>query len=474
MSGIPNTNMLSKLGRRRKLLAFLTVACATFFCLGMIWPLSIRSWRSESEIALVLSGRQNAEEEFQKVLSEVVKRHTSPDSIARVVQQHGLKVDGADVAPAKIADVLHERLNVVVIDDAFSPSHRTVRVGLNGGGFDGEATEKENFLVNMLATTIARDVMTSPLAGILPTEPIPTDDLESLQLRHAQIERQANQLLTQIQSNLQNSANELANSEGNMLVLDDGQNNNDPSMLQDQLEELKQQRQRIASADGESILELEAIDQQIDDVRGELANASQSGQRLFHMASHSNSSVNGSASVSGLIDSLHSTIGDLANVAAEACSAAETASRTRPAFTVMGVEGNAATPVGAIPNRKELMFLLLASAVFATIVSVAYKPFAQRGFESTEQVGKKLGLPVIATLQSRNSFEDITGPGIPVESRDAEVPGSNQVVNICKWILFCSLMLTIGFCLVNEDIRNAFFVSPFHGFAQIVWTLKGY
>jgi len=467
MSEHPQSKLLSKLSRRRKQFAFLVVAAATFFCLSMIWPLSTRSWRSESEISLQLTQREDSGVEFKKLLTEVVKRHTSVDSIARALDQNGIEVDGANVSSDQLALELQQRLNVVLFDQNFDPDDVSVRVGL-----EGEATEKDNFFVNMLATTIAKDFMTSPLAGILPTDPLPAEDINSIRIRRTEIEYRATELLAQIQTNLTDSANDLVQSGDEGLLLLDDTSSNQSDQLTAELKDLISQRQRIALSEGDSTLELSAIDQQIDEVQRKIdGNTSDDGP--FHMASHTLNKVSTGNNLKNTFASLRETISDLANVTAEACTAAEAASRTQPAFTISSVQGRAPVPVGAIPSGRELLFLTLASCVFATIVSLAYQPFAQRGFESVDDIGKKLKLPVIATLESRNEFEEVTGTGIPAESVKADTPGSNQVVNVCKWILFCGLMLTIGFCLVNSEIMDAFMVSPFHGFAQIVWTLKG-
>ena len=464
MSKIPNTKMLSKLGGRRKLIAFLSVAAATFFCLAMIWPLSTNSWRSESDISLSLMQRKDSSAEFQNVLNEVVPRHTSIDAIVQAIKQTPkMEPQGANVSLEKMAANIHQRLKVVLLERN-GPDQLAVRVGLGGW-----ATKKEKVFVNVLATRMAKDFMTSPLASILPSDPLPSGDIESLQRRHREIEQRANELLAQIQENLQDSANDLVDSSSELPSLNQGDDLK--SQLDDQLDSLSDQRNRIASAEGDSILELAAIDQQIEDVQIEFE---KTNATPFQMASHTLNRVAAGNSLQSTFDSLRVTIANLANVAAESCAAAETASRSRPAFAISSVRSRPPVPVGGVPSWREMLFLMLASCVFATIVSLSYQPFAQRGFESVEKVGRKLELPVIATLESRNEFEDITGPGIPVESAKAETPGSNQVVNICKWILFCSLMLTIGFCLVNADIRSAFLVGPFHGFAEIVWTLKGY
>ena len=469
MSKIPDSKYLSKLGRRRKQIAFLVVGAATFFCLSLIWPLSTKSWRSESEVSLTLTKRKHSSDEFKKLLSEVVERNTSVDSISRLIVGNGMGIKGSEVSTADMAKKIQQRIQVSLFDQNFDPDDVSVRVGLNGFG-----SEREKFFVNVLATTIAKDFMTSPLAGILPTDSLPIEDVESLQQRHREIQQRANELLAQIQSNLKDSASEFVGSSPDVSTL---VQNDDVliDQLKTQLGSLNEQRSRIDASGGDSILELSAIDRQIDDVQFALDNATNAGQSSspFQMASHTLNRVTTSNSLKASFDSLQQTIQQLANVTAEACTAAENASRTTPAFTISHVKGRASVPVGAVPSRRELLFLVLASCVFATIVSIAYKPFAQRGFESVEQIGKKLSLPVVATLESRNEFEDVTGPGIHAETVKPDTPGSNQVVNICKWILFCSLMLTIGFCLVNADIREAFMVSPFHGFAEIVWTVQG-
>ena len=469
MSEIPQTKMLTRLSGRRRRWAFVIVAAATLFCLCLIWPLSTKSWRSESEIALSLTKRKDSMVEFKALLEQVVGRHTSVESITRTLDQNGMGIDAQEITTVEIAEKVRERLKVVLDDKNVDPDELRVRVAL-----DGAATEKENYFVNMLATTIAKDFMTSPLAGIIPSEPVPASDIEALQRRHTEIEARANQLLAQIESNLRNAANEMAQATPGALDIETQSSSEEREKIEMKLADLRRQRERIAASAGDSILELSAIDQQIEDAEVEfdsLDSVASSGP--FQMASHTLNRVAAGESLSHELRSLHDTIGDLANVAAEACTIAETSSRLSPAFTIESVRGRPAVPVGAIPRPRELLYLVLASTLFATIVSLSYQPFANRGFESVEQIGKKLKLPIIATLESRNEFEDVTGPGIPAESVKAETPGSNQVVSLCKWILFCSLMLTIGFCLVNADIREAFAVSPFHGFAQIVWTLKG-
>ena len=411
-----------------------------------------------------------ASQEFEKLLGEVVKRHTSVEALSEIAQRHGM-LDGLQgVSVSDLGQRIQERLDVVLLDDPYNSKHQVVRVGVQGIGFDGKATDKEKFFVNMLATTLAKDFMNSPLAGILPTDPLPTNDIELLQERYAAIESHANSLLAQMKSNLEDASEPFGERNGGQILAMSPSND---GQLQLTLNSLQKQRNRIASSSGDSMLELTAIDEQIGDLRDQVPLHSPTQQRsAFKMASHSIRRDVAPNTVDGLVDSLRGTIDDLANVAAEACNAAETASRTTPAFSVLGVQARPARPVGAIPTGRQMMLLLLASTVFAAIVSAAYRPFAQRGFESVEEVGKKLNLPVIATLGNGKRGSS-NGSANQLGSSGSRTPVSNQIVSASKWILFCGLMLTIGFCLVNADIRSAFWVSPFHGLAQIVWTLQG-
>ena len=100
--------MLSKLGGRRKLIAFLSVAAAAFFCLSMIWPLSTSSWRSESDISLSLMQREDSATEFQGLLDEVVPRHTSIDAIVRAIKQNGMATEGTNISLEEMAENIHQ------------------------------------------------------------------------------------------------------------------------------------------------------------------------------------------------------------------------------------------------------------------------------------------------------------------------------------------------------------------------------
>ena len=128
MSGIPQTKILSKLSRRRTWKSFLIVGSATFFCLSLMWPLTTKSWRSESEISLMLTKRLNAGGEFKALLDEVVKRHTSIDSITRTLDQNGMGVQAEQITTEQIARKVRQRLKVVLVDKSVNPDQLKVRV----------------------------------------------------------------------------------------------------------------------------------------------------------------------------------------------------------------------------------------------------------------------------------------------------------------------------------------------------------
>ena len=159
MSGIPKTKMLAQVARRRRLMAFLSVGAATFFCLSLFWPVTTKMWRSESDVSLRLTKRKGASDDFRLLLDKVVSRHTSVDAIETSLRDNGMGIEAEGISTREIAEKVVERLHVSVIDNQFDPDSIQIRVGL-----DGIATDKENYFVNLLATTFARDFMTSPLA----------------------------------------------------------------------------------------------------------------------------------------------------------------------------------------------------------------------------------------------------------------------------------------------------------------------
>lgn len=473
MSHLPQTQLLNRVSQRRKLLAFCTVGCTVFVLLSMLWPLSTRAYQSQSEIEFSIAKRQNATEDFESLLKTIVTRHTSSESIANLIQQNGL--GGAPtVNQIKLAERVRDQLNITIDRDRHSADALKIRVSLRGA-----ATPRENYFVNALATTLAKDFMVSPLASIVPQHELDAGEILSLDQRREMLYDRANDLLAQIEGNLNDAAEQLpAYPETDQEEYNASFAAMQRDSLDAELRDLVDQRGQATMLSGERSAAVAALDARISEKQNELSSLDVGSDQPelsspFMKASFTlNRNTNAVAELKSNTETLRRAVSQLTDVAARATAAAKSAG-SGPAFSIEGVRGKVPAPVDGVPGKREMLLLMLASTLIAGIVSLTYKPFANCGFESLEQIEKRLGLNIVATLDNRHHYEEATGPGIATEVIEHRVPRSNRIVAACQWLAFCGVMLTIGFCLVNAGVREAFLENPFYGLARIIWTLKG-
>jgi len=477
MSTYPDSKLLSRIGLRRKVLAFFTVASALFFAFSCLWPLSVRTWQSQSEIEVSITRRQGSEEQFQHLLHEVVQRHTTVEAIERILVQNGLSSPNSKQSQLGLAQRVRKRMNIRLIQEDLQKGDVKLNVGL-----DGVASARENFFVNALATTLAQDFMMSPLASLMPEDDGPDNgQIASLEQRRHEIHLRANELLSQIEGNFGQSREEFA-SDQEIGGWDSIELAGQPS-LEEQKAELDRElrtlinRRSVEESRSNSLTwEVDQISDQIEQKRTELAELMQPArdkESPFQVASfrrpESAVQPQPGVSVSGLRDAVDS----LASIASEATLAAKSAGQG-PAFSIQSVRSTRERPVGAIPPKPHLWLLTLAACAIAGIVAASYQPFASRGFDDVDSVAQRLKTPVVASLDNRHIADESTGSIAPNDDAAVDLPQANNMVKACEWILFAGLMLVIGFCLANADIRNSFMQNPFHGFARIVWVLRGH
>jgi len=73
------------------------------------------------------------------------------------------------------------------------------------------------------------------------------------------------------------------------------------------------------------------------------------------------------------------------------------------------------------------------------VVSIAYRPFENKGFENVASVVAKLGVPVVATLGDASEDDHDYG------SFTGQVPWANRVVHFAELTLFAVTIIAIGF-----------------------------
>ena len=136
------------------------------------------------------------------------------------------------------------------------------------------------------------------------------------------------------------------------------------------------------------------------------------------------------------------------------------------AFSVRSVNAQRPTPVGGVPPFRKMLLLAGISSLLATVVTIAYRPFENKGFENIASVVHKLGVPVVATLN------DVSKDGHHSEASSGQTPWANRVVEFAELALFAITIIAIGFCVFNPEIRAAFTDNLFHGFARIAWMFQ--
>ena len=181
----------------------------------------------------------------------------------------------------------------------------------------------------------------------------------------------------------------------------------------------------------------------------------------FMNVSHSRSKTDTSADS---VDELRETVDQLSTLVQDAN---RQASNGGVAFSIREVKGKAMAPIGAVPGGPYILMLAVVAGMLGTIVTVAYRPFDERGFENIDSLSSKLGVPVLATIQKQ-----LSGDSHPADNPESK-PLANKLVGYAELTLFAITIVVIGFCIINPGIRQAFAENLYHGFARIFWMFRG-
>lgn len=133
-------------------------------------------------------------------------------------------------------------------------------------------------------------------------------------------------------------------------------------------------------------------------------------------------------------------------------------------FSVRQVRSKSMEPIGCNPKVPNLILLGLLSSLIGAVVAFNFRPFEQKGFESIGSIPSILGIPVAATLNSRLSAED--------KQNLPDSHWANSVVSFSELFLFATILIVLGFCFINTEIREAFADNLFHGFSRIFWMFR--
>lgn len=133
-------------------------------------------------------------------------------------------------------------------------------------------------------------------------------------------------------------------------------------------------------------------------------------------------------------------------------------------FSVREVRSKSMKPIGCDPKLPHLILLGMFSCIVGTVVALNYRPFEERGFENVHSISSRLGIPVAATLNRRQSA--------PPTAQSPRGYWANDFVSYSELFLFAVTMIVMGFCLINSEIRAAFTDNLFNGFSRIFWMFR--
>lgn len=182
----------------------------------------------------------------------------------------------------------------------------------------------------------------------------------------------------------------------------------------------------------------------------------------FMTASSKSSSPMADSDASAELGNLRQTVQELTSMIEDAHNHH---SKTNGAiFSVRKVRSKSMKPIGCNPQFAHLVLLGMFSCLVGTTVAMNFRPFQEKGFENVHTIASRLGIPVAATLNQRQSASPEPEPTTP--------HWANAIVGYAELFLFAVTIIVFGFCLIDSDIRTAFTDNLFHGFSRIFWMFR--
>ncbi len=398
----PENTRLYRERMLRHLTAFVVSACASFVLLSLIWPLTVKGFRSSTYLAVRVGSAAGAQQEFQSLLATAIRVRVTDECLnnllAQVRRQSTLK---NQALVSNDFETIRQSLSFRALPGT-TPDTMRVDLAIRGiGGPD------EHAFIQLLSSELASSMVQVAEGSDIQSE-LAIESEGSAQQRQnvAQLDR----LVSQLEDNLAIVRGSLANLPAN-------KPNSSPF-----------QSVSHSSNDPSRLIPL--------DVEQALTNIDVSSLRTQWNELKSN------------LDSEISNVGAIPPAGGRLSS----------------------VPIDGVPSRSQIMMLAILAAAMGSVVAFNYRPFAARGFANVGRLTALLRIPVVATLPA--TAMSITSASM--ETNSPGVPWANWVVQGAKAVLFGLLLLVIGFCLVNQEVRRAFLENPFHGFTKMVWVFVGY
>ncbi len=458
----------------RKVKAFFFAGGATFALLAVFWALSVRGFVAHSTVRLAITDPNISLEDVDAQVHQFWKTQTGDTGLSNNVQQVSSVVNVQN--PSMIGHKLERLRNQLGYRIDRDPLNRYVdiRLALSGSKDIGDTTLVQNIADN-IASGFA-SLASGSSSG---------SDLQALHdLQLEKLDR-AGWLIAQIEQDIDGVHFALTGSDRS-----DAQDHlpgfvrtPDPEAdLERKLNALMNELDAMQfSATPPTDPELVDLKLQIDSARRQLVSLRGSGElpdeplvaddsSPFMTASHRNSTSStvdtdevGRTVDSIDINSLKSTIDEI-RLSLKSNEGSDGLHSVSP-FYVKGVQAAQLIPACGLPSPGNVLTLFLISGLVGTAIAWRFEPMKEDvGFSSVKEIGDKLKLPVISTLNRKSEEREFEPDMTPV---------SNLVLQLAKFFLLTIIVTVVVAMVVSPQIRAAFWESPFNGLARIVWFLTG-
>ena len=477
---------------RRRMSALILTSLAAFLTMCFLWSLSIKGFTSHGDMIVSGSKNANLEQVLQNMVHEELKEENLSRHILVASEKAGIEND----------DVINRRFESIVKAFRFNIyKNKNLPEYQLKAGFQGRGSQGEQVLVKSILHRIAQKLDSSN-GGINNIGAIENqyariqDGIEKTSAsRHAQLEDATNQL-QHLDADLSVVYEEVTAIRSlpeptlqTQQVLSDSIDPTVLSMMKSlaqQLEELLEERTQMQVNDSVTIEQLNAVDNDIREVRGEIEdledsypdmyvqkqvvpsmNVSHARNGAIDQALHSIESLN-TDSVRQQLSAVQQTIrSDAVNRREQVATLRSlTNESVGQNYSVRDISEVRNRPTDGVPSLAHLLLFGLGALTIGSVVAMNYRPeLVDRGFESVGEAEETLGVPVVGELSAATSL---------LEGGQRETTSiANRVVSFSEIGLFAAFLVVIFLCFISPNIRGAFFENPLHGLAQIAWMFMG-
>lgn len=459
-----------KVYQRRRLFAFLTIAITTFCALCFISSASYRDFETLSSVDVTGQG-----ERPEEMVHRLVSNEIDDASLSSHLE---LSVQNSNIADQDIQNVdlqaVRDKLDFRIAKRQSGGFRVTTAFVGNGGVVEKNLTRS---ITRQLAEGIgSRDAVLKSVADVNQQfgRVVETVNFNATRL-HDDIES-TNRMVDSLNvglSDIHRSIEDLKYQQAPASLTDRFENQASTEEFQNAISDLKRKLVEIESAQDE--WEFEQLRNSISKINRRLQNLNtQRDEPVDQPVRIRNASMAESnpqvgsilASLNSLdIDSVQSKLGQIRNnstVNADRLGAELRNLQTLAGdlssnnFVISCISDAATQPVDSVPIRRQMFLFAMLAGATGFGVALFYRPeFDGLGFEDSDDAESTLGLPVVATVIAKDDEED--------------KPGSwaNSLVRFCEIALFGFFLLTVILCMIQPDLRAAFFENPVFGMSKL-------